>query len=129
LAHQAFSAELRRFVRQNIFSVEQIGVLVLLSQQPERSWTTEAISAALSSSPHSIARRLAVLVRRQLVTRQANGEFQYAPNPRADRLVDELRAEYLARPVSLIGLLYAERGKALEVFSDAFLLGTDDNDR
>lgn len=129
LERKEFSAAFREFVRQNVASVEQVDVLLLLQSDPARCRTIPELSAALSSSHTSIARRLAILCARGLVKRDDSGQFQYVSDVAHDALVGELRREYALRPTSVIGLIYSKRTSALESFSDAFLLGGDDRDR
>ena len=129
MSTERFSKEFSDFVRDNIISVEQIHVLLLLHEHPESSFSASDLSAALSSTPRSVLHRLNVLLNRRLVERVDGSRFRYASESERDRLVGELRREYSARPVSVIGLIFSERSGALESFSDAFLLGGDDNDR
>lgn len=128
LERKEFSSTFREFVRQNVASVEQVDVLLLLQNDARRSWTIGELSAALSSSHTSISRRLGILCGRGLVRRGDDGRFQYASDVAHDSLVNELRREYTLRPTSVIGLIYSKRTSALESFSDAFLLGGDDRD-
>lgn len=129
LERKEFSETFREFVRQNVASVEQVDVLLLLQNDPRRAWTIAELSAALSSSHTSISRRLAILCGRGLVRRDDGGRFSYASDVAHDSLVNELRREYALRPTSVIGLIYSRRTSALESFSDAFFLGGDDRDR
>jgi len=129
LERKEFSAAFREFVRQNVASVEQVDVLLLLQSDPARTWTIPELSAALSSSNTSIARRLSILCARGLVKRDDSGQFGYVSDVAHDALVSELRREYGIRPTSVIGLIYSKRTSALESFSDAFLIGGDDRDR
>lgn len=128
MERKGFSEAFRAFVRQNIASVEQVDVLLLLQSDARRSWSISELSASLSSSHTSIARRLAVLCGRKLVERDAEGRFQYVSDEVHDVLVSELRREYALRPTSVIELIYSKRTSAMESFSDAFLLGGDDRD-
>jgi hypothetical protein len=128
MGFERFSPAFQRFVRDNIASVEQVDVLLLLAEQRDRAWTIAELSKTLSSSTPSIARRLAVLLRRGLVARADDGRFRYSADETAGVLVDQVRDEYATRPVSVIGLIYSERTSALESFSDAFLLGGEERD-
>lgn len=125
----SFSPEFTAFIRENVISVEQIRVLLLLSADAGRWWTVDEISAELTSSPRSIHDRLLTLRRRALVHRDDRGRFSYVPDPAWDGLVAQLREEYAQRPVSVIELIFSRREGALESFSQAFRLGGDDGDR
>jgi DNA-binding transcriptional ArsR family regulator len=123
-----FSPAFITFVRENIVSVEQIHVLLLLSEQRERSFSVDEISAELTSTPRSIRERLRVLRRRRLVER-AGERYRYVADAVRDLRVDELREAFANRPVSVIELIFSRREDSLESFADAFLLGGDDDDR
>lgn len=103
-----FSEVFRAFVRKNVASVEQIDVLLLLQSDPGKSWTIPELSASLSSSNSSIARRLATLCGPGLVKRNDDGGFRYASNAAHDVLVGELRREYALRRTSVIELIYSK---------------------
>jgi hypothetical protein len=122
---EAFSKEFRRFVRENIGSVEQVRVLVLLADDPERHWDTAALNAELGTSTHSIDLRLNVLLRRRLVVTIEEGKFKYRSDPEHDELVRELRDQFVERPVSVITLIYSS---SLASFSDAFRIGGTDQE-
>lgn len=103
-------------------------MLLLLSEQRERSFSVDEISAELTSTPRSIRERLRVLRRRRLVER-AGERYRYVADAVRDLRVDELREAFANRPVSVIELIFSRREDSLESFADAFLLGGDDDDR
>jgi len=121
-----FSDEFRDFVRENIFSVEQIQVLAILSEQPDRRWFPEELRARLSTSRGSISNRLALLLRRALVMGNEREGYRYRPDPAHDALVNELRRQFIERPTSVIALVFSGPS-ALESFSDAFRIGGGDD--
>ena len=125
----SFTPAFVAFIRDNIISVEQIHVLLLLSEDPSRHWRLEEISETLTSTPRSIFNRLHVLQQRRLVERNADGRYRYAATAQTDELVAELQREYATRPVSVISLIFSKRNDALESFSEAFRLGSEDYDR
>ncbi len=123
-----FSDAFCDFVRENIFSVEQIQVLDLLSQQPQRVWFPDELRARLSTSSGSISNRLSVLVRRGLASGNERDGYQYRPDATRDPLVEELCRQFIERPVSVIALVFSGTS-ALESFSDAFRIGGEDDTR
>ena len=46
------------FIRERINSVEQLEMLLLLKRHPEKEWTAQEMSRALSSNPDAVASRL-----------------------------------------------------------------------
>ena len=128
LAPTPFSDAFCDFVRANIFSVEQIQVLELLSEQPQRVWTVDQLRAKLSSSSRSILHRLTVLQRHGLASGNEREGFQYRFDPARDPLVKELHRQFIERPVSVIALVFSG-ASALESFSDAFRIAGEDDPR
>lgn len=122
-----FSESFRRFVRENITSVEQGRILIILSANPGRSWTIESLSTDLASSPNSIGLRLRALLARRLIVGNDTTGFRYAPHERHDIAVKEFADQFEHRPVSVIALIYSG-SSGLESFSNAFRIGGDDHD-
>ncbi len=115
-----FSDEFRRFVRQNINSVEQIRILSVLIDNPDRLWDAQSLNAELITSTHSIDLRLRLLLKKRFIDGSESAGFKYRPDPRHDALVRELCDQFERRPVSVISLVYSS---GLESFSDAFRFG------
>ena len=67
------------FLYQNIESVEQLEVLLLLWRAPERGWTSDEVATAVYSHPSSVVRRLAMLLGQGLLREREPGCYQYAP--------------------------------------------------
>ncbi len=101
---------------------------MLLSEQPQRVWFADELRARLSSSSGSILNRLAVLVRRGLVSGNERDGFRYSPDAARDPLVEELGRQFIERPTSVIALVFSGPS-ALESFSDAFRIGGEDDPR
>jgi hypothetical protein len=58
VADSTLPAELVRFIHEHIHSVEQLEVLLLLRENPERWWSPEEVSQALRTIPSSASQRL-----------------------------------------------------------------------
>ncbi len=52
---------MKAFLREHIQSVEQIEILALMRNTPDRGWTAHALDEILRSNEQSIARRLGSL--------------------------------------------------------------------
>jgi len=53
--------DVRQFLHQNIDSVEQLEVLLLLWRTPERGWTSDEVATAVYSHPSPVVRGLSKL--------------------------------------------------------------------
>jgi len=76
----ALPASVVTFVHGCIDSVEQLAVLALLSDQPEKEWTTTTLSQELRSTETSVEKRLSSLARAKVLEPIAPGaSFRYSP--------------------------------------------------
>jgi hypothetical protein len=113
--------DVRHFLHQNIESVEQLEVLLLLWRTPERGWTSEEVATAVYSHPSSVVRRLALLLRQGLLREREPGCFQYAPpTARVHETVTHLDHMYRERRVAVITLIASKPIENVRAFSDAF---------
>jgi hypothetical protein len=99
------------FVLQQIFSIEQLEVLLLLRRSAARSWTPEEVSRELRSSQPSALRRLTDL-RTHGFLRSLAGEEEpaFVYSPRTPQLADSVSAladVYAERPHSIIRLIFS----------------------
>jgi hypothetical protein len=113
--------DVHRFLHQNIESVEQLEVLLLLWRTPERGWTSDAVATAVYSHPSSVVRRLAMLLGQGLLREREPGCYQYAPRT-ADihHTVTRLDQAYRERRVAVITLIASKPIENVRAFSDAF---------
>ena len=113
--------DVHRFLHQNIDSVEQLEVLLLLWRTPERGWTSDDVATAVYSHPSSVVRRLAMLLGQGLLREREPGCYQYAPRT-ADLhdTVTRLDHVYRERRVAVITLIASKPIENVRAFSDAF---------
>lgn len=121
----AISEELRSFINKHIHSLEQLEILLLLREHPEKTWDGQTICKELALQPESVALRLADLHERGFISR-ALGEapsYRYgAPNP----LIDDLAAAYRAQRVSITTLIFSKPLDNVRSFAAAFKLRKED---
>lgn len=120
------SDALKRFLRRNFSSVEELEIVLLLFSEPQRSWSSEEISTQLRGSLTSVKKRLERLARKQLVAADG-GRWRYRPGDERDARVAELESEYHIRQARVIDFLFSEPTDALRSFADAFRLKDDDS--
>jgi hypothetical protein len=113
--------DVHHFLHQNIDSVEQLEVLLLLWRTPARGWTSEEVAAAVYSHPTSVVRRLAMLLGQGLLREREPGCYQYSPRT-ADlhETVTRLDHMYRERRVAVITLIASKPIENVRAFSDAF---------
>jgi hypothetical protein len=113
--------DVHQFLHQNIESVEQLEVLLLLWGRPERGWTADDVANAIYSHPSSVVRRLRMLLGQGLLREREVGCFQYAPRtPELHETVTRLNHTYRERRVAVITLIASKPIDNVRAFSDAF---------
>ena len=114
-------ADVHQFLYQNIESVEQLEVLVLLLRRAQRGWSPDEVARELYSHPVSISRRLAMLLARGLLREIEPGCYQYAPRtPELHATVVRVADSYQERRVAVITLIASKPVENVRAFSDAF---------
>ena len=113
--------DVHQFLYQNIESVEQLEVLVLLLHRPERGWSPDEVARELYSHPASIARRLAMLLGQGLLREIEPGCYQYAPRTtELHATVLRVAETYHERRVAVVTLIASKPIENVRAFSDAF---------
>jgi len=113
--------DVHRFLYQNIESVEQLEVLLLLWRTPERGWTSDEVATAVYSHPSSVVRRLALLLGHGLLREREPGCYQYGPHTaELHDTVTRLDHMYRERRVAVITLIASKPIENVRAFSDAF---------
>lgn len=121
-----FPDHVRIFIEKNINSVEQLEVLLLLRQDPEREWTSDSVSQALYTPTAAAEKRLADLVSRHIAARDDLRQcFFYQPSPELGTIIDDLATVYRDRRVAVISLIYSKPSDHVQAFADAFKFRKD----
>jgi hypothetical protein len=115
------------FLRDHIDSLEQLEVLLLLRNQPDKQWTPVEVSRTLSSNPASVVERLAQFAAKGfLATSEVKGTYQYCVQPELDQVIGEVADAYALYPVRIIGLIFSKPIDKIRTFADAFKLRKED---
>lgn len=121
------SAELDRFLRECLDSVEQCEMVMVMHHKPERWWTAPELGAELYLADVPTARDLELLAVRGLLDVRLGSDVQYRLSPASPSLtkaVTELAEYYRARRVDVLSYLVRKQGRALRHFAEAFRFRT-----
>lgn len=119
---------IRQFIFACIDSVEQIEVLALLHDHPEKQWSYLSVSQELRSTEGSVEKRLRDLADRRVIQPIASATFRY--EPRSDdvkQIVTELVGIYRLRPYRVMELIFSKPVNAMQSFADAFRFKKEDS--
>ena len=122
---------MRRLIAEHIDSVEQLEILLLLYQHPERSWTAESVARELRVSALSVTDRLKDMTQAGLLSRVEGSlaEYRCAPeSPKLAEAVSGLATAYSERRVTVINLIFSKPVDKIRTFADAFRLRKDATD-
>ena len=125
VSESGFSKELDKFIAQEIQSVEQLEVLLLLSGNPDKWWTAQGAYDIIKSNPASVANRLEEMVARGVLRKEGQNDvrYQFAPqDPALWNIVNELRNAYKERSVKVVQAIYSKPPDAVQEFARAFRL-------
>jgi hypothetical protein len=113
-----------RFITEQLSSVAQLEMLLLLRHDPERTWTPSDVGQSLYTSPEVCAAQLEDLRSRGLLSRlESESRYRYAPSsPELEAVVTILAELYRERRVTVITLIYSKPVDKVQTFADAFKL-------
>lgn len=118
--------EVKRFLEANIDSVDQLEILRVLGEDPQKEWNAVDLAREVQSPPQSINTHLTALNARGLLFLQNRGaDLHCRYGPHSPELVErtaQLLQVYRERPVTMIKLVYATARDPLKTFADAFRL-------
>jgi len=124
------SDDVRRFLDENVESLEQLEILRVLAEDPGREWAATELAGAIQAEPATAAKHLAALGGRGLITQTTAGAESAgrhgARTPELAAKVEALLSAYRQRPVTMIKLVYERANERLRAFSDAFRLRKED---
>ena len=122
MSGESLPSTVRDFLVRYIRSLEQLEVLLLLRNDPERCWTPEEVYEAVRSSVPSIRERLEELAKTGFLTKNQEQPpiFRYAPNAELSRAVDDTAEAYRIWRVRVIETIFSAESDPLRSFSDAF---------
>jgi hypothetical protein len=126
LSEAEIDAHVRSFVHDQIESVVQVEVLLLLHAEPGRAFAGADVVEALRVEPAWAEAQLSHLCGRGILAEAGPGSFRFAPRTaEVAGAVAGLARAYADRRVTVIGLIYAKPSEPLRSFADAFRIRKD----
>lgn len=116
---------MRLFIKRYITSLEQLEILLLLYNAPEKPWTIEQVFKIVQSNPNSVSERLQALVSVGFVIAEGpdNPVFRYHPaSAELAQRVSELQKAYNLSKYKVIETIFSQPGDEAQKFADSFKL-------
>ena len=122
MSSSGIPARVTEFIHRHIESVGQLEMLLLLLNNSDRVWSPAQVAKELGIDPDFASVFLDTFARRELVAKNADGNFQFSQTSPEAASVRELDATYRTRRVAVIGAIFSKPEEDLGSFADAFLL-------
>lgn len=117
--------EVIQFIGEQIQTLEQLEVLLLVAALPDRVWTADGVFQVVQTNRDVVLQRLEEFVKRGLMTKGDEG-YRYAPKSESlARQIASTSHIYKLRRHKLIELIYSPRDEELRRFSEAFKFKKD----
>jgi hypothetical protein len=127
LSEAEIPVNVRSFLHDQVESVVQVEVLLLLHAEPSRAFGRADLVEALRVEAAWAEAQLSSLCGRGILAEVGPGSYRFAPRTAevADAVAGLARA-YADRRVTVIGLIYAKPSEPLRSFADAFRIRKDE---
>jgi len=127
LSNGEITTDIERFIHDNINSIEQLEVLLLVAAPPQKEWSAVEASQKLYRQPDSVATRLEDLRDRGILSVRGETQllYRYVPSASQDAVIRGLERAYEVRKDAVIRLIFTRLPDTLRVFSDAFRIRRD----
>lgn len=112
------------YVRQNLRSIEQVEILLLLLKNPGTYWTAAQIDLRIRTEPSSIQRRLVQLEKLGIVEEGEGKAYRFTEKPEIVAASETFASYYASHTTRIIEMIYSEPN-AHQAFSNAFKLRSD----
>jgi DNA-binding IclR family transcriptional regulator len=122
MAGETLPTSVQQFLSKYVRSLEQLEVLLLLRNSPNRSWTSAEVYEVVRSSRASVEERLESFVQLGFLAKE-NGPpttFRYAPTESLGAAVDETASAYQKWRVRVIEAIFTPVVDPAQRFADAF---------
>jgi len=131
VAEHGITEPVKRFLAENIDSILELEILLLLRAQPTRTFLPSDLAQELKIDASWASEQLAKFATRGLLARTdaAPIQYRYAPtSAELDATIAAVADAYATHRVTIIGLIFSKPVATLRSFADAFRLRKDKND-
>jgi hypothetical protein len=126
MAGHPISEELQQFIARYIHSVEQVEILCLLVENPDKTWRESEVFKRIQSSADSVRRNLEYFATGLFLSGNQQNGYGFAPiNAELKHLAIELVKTYREKRVTVVESIYRGPTDPIRDFADAFRIRKD----
>lgn len=119
-----------RFVAEHIASLDQLELLLLLLQSPDKWWDATSVAREIGMDTNSARRALERFASHNLLAIAITGDVRYRFQPGEARLRDgaeAFNAAYRTNRLAILHLVTAQPERGIRDFAKAFRIRRDDD--
>ena len=116
------SNDVKEFIAEHVHSVLELEVLLVVSQDKDKTWTPAAVGRKLHLSVESARMQLDRLSRSLVIPIDRAGEdlYCYDPSVELDQTLRQLAIAYATQRVAVLTLILAKPVDKVRLFKEAF---------
>ena len=114
------SNDVRQFLVENIRSIEQLEILLLLRASSDRTWTAQEVYQRVLTNETSVRESLERLREHCLIRVAGESTYQFVSNTETQEVLEKLAGLYKEKPARIIYALYGPQRAELDAFAQAF---------
>jgi len=127
MSRNEITAEVKDFIFQYLDSVEQLEILLLLSNDPDKYWTPKELHDSLRSNLNSVEKRLAILLWYKIIDKN-EGAYSFKPeDPKFQMVLSDLAISYRIHRYKVLELIFSPMKKCRD-FAEAFVISSPPKD-
>ena len=117
-------SNLHTFITQNVRSLEQLEILLLVARDKETEWTIPMVYDVILSTKPSVERWLDEFTRLGFLRKRSNelSTYRFVGTDETTALIRELGQLYKTKPVRVIEAIFKADRNPAQSFADAFRL-------
>ena len=128
MADDALPPHVRRLILDDIESVGQLELLLLLHKDPSKEWRAGPAARELHTDPGWALSQLELLASREILQTTGGPDpgFRFRPStPELENAVNGLARAYAERRVSIVNMIGSKPDSRIQIFADAFRIRKD----
>jgi uncharacterized protein YlbG (UPF0298 family) len=113
-------SEVWQLLTDNIRSIEQLEILLLVRASSDQTWTAREIYQRVLTNEASVQQSLEKLCVQRFIREVEESTYQFVVDPDRERVLEKLAELYKEKPARVLYALYGPKRSELDAFAQAF---------